>query len=212
MTPGLIAGFVVLLTTAIATIGQAPEPQLPALLTQVGLNQQQRASLEAGRPVAKVLSWGESSEIYVFGAVRISGSPAAYLKSARNVAGRAGSQGYLGIGEISDTATATDLSGLTLDPDDIKALKSCREADCDVQLPSAAIQAFRDSVKWSQPDAAAQANALARGRILDLIREYRRGGNEALGIYRDKEHPARVAKQFETMVSRAAALPEVVPQ
>lgn len=212
MTTWLIAEFAVMLAAAVAAIGQPLEPKLAAFLTQVGLDQQQRASLEAGRPVAKVLSWGESSEIYVFGAVHINGSAAAYLKSARNVTGRAGTQGYLGIGEIPATPTIANLSGLSLDPDDIKALKSCREGDCDVQLPSAAIQAFRDSVNWSQPDAATQVNALARSRVLDLIRAYQRGGNEALGVYRDKEHPARVAKQFEMMVGRAASVPDVVPQ
>jgi hypothetical protein len=212
MMPRLIAGFAVAGAVAVAGIGQPLDPQLSAFLTQVGVSQQQRASLEAGKPVAKVLSWGESSEVYVFGAVHINGSAAAYLESARNVTSRASTQGYLGIGEIPATPMAADLSGLSLDPDDIKALKSCREGDCDVQLPSNAIQAFRDSVNWSQPDAAAQVNALARSRILDLVREYRRGGNEALGVYRDKEHPARVAKQFEVMVSRAAAVPEVVPQ
>src|SRR5262245_19343737 len=37
-----------------------------------------------------------------------------------------------------------------------------------------------------------QVNGLARGMVIDLVREYRRGGNVALGIYRDKEKPARV--------------------
>jgi len=48
--------------------------------------------------------------------------------------------------------------------------------------------------------------------VLDLIREYRRGGNEALGVYRDKQHPARVAEQFETMVNRSATLPDMLPE
>jgi hypothetical protein len=195
-----------------AAPGQAGDPQLLALFTQVGLTAQQRADIEAGRPVAKVLSWGESSEVYVFGAVHVDGSPDAYLKSARDVSRLAGKPGYLGIGELSSPPTVADLAGLTLDADDIKALKSCRDGNCDVQLPSAAIQAFRDGVNWSQPDVAGQVNGLARSRILDLIREYRRGGNDALGVYRDKEHPARVAEQFERMVSRSASLPRVLPE
>ena len=48
--------------------------------------------------------------------------------------------------------------------------------------------------------------------VLDLIREYRRGGNEALGEYRDKEHPARVAEQFQAMVGRSEALPDMLPE
>src|SRR5215468_4363836 len=108
---------------ALAAVGGPVDPQLSVLFGQVGLNDQQRAAVDAGHPVAKVLSWGGPSEIYVFGAVHIDGSPGAYLKSARNVAQLAGTPGYLGIGELPSTATSADLSGLSLDPDDIKALK-----------------------------------------------------------------------------------------
>lgn len=48
--------------------------------------------------------------------------------------------------------------------------------------------------------------------VTDLVREYRRGGNEALGSYRDKEHPARVADQFATLMDRSAVLPRVLPE
>ena len=93
----------------------------------------------------------------------------------------------------------------------MKALKNCREGSCDVQLPTSGIQRFRDGVDWSRPDAADQANALARPGVLQLVQAYRRGGNEALGEYRDKQHPARVADQFQTMIGRASAL-DVLPE
>ena len=179
------------LSFGLATSGQPVESPLPALFTQLGLTPQQRAQIDDGRPVAKVLSWGAASEVYVFGAVYIDGPPATYLKLARDVSRLKGTEGYLAIGELPSAPTSADLSGLTLDPDDIKALKSCREGDCDVQLPTSSIQAFKDAVNWSQPDAAAQVNGLARGMVLDLVKEYRRGGNTALGVYRDKQHPAR---------------------
>ena len=197
---------------AVAAIRQ-PAPQQPsAVFAQVGLTPQQIAAIDEGRPAAKVLSWGGPSEVYVFGAVYIDGSPAAYVKAARNVKKLSGSEGYLGIGELSATATAADLGALALEPDDIKALKSCREGECDVQLPTASIQAFHDAVKWSEPDAATQVNALARRMVIDLVREYRRGGNAALGVYRDKKNPARVADQFEAMVGRSAALSDALPE
>src|SRR5262249_7210804 len=172
----------------------------------------QRAAIDAGRPVAKVLPWGQSSEVYIFGAVHIDGSSRAYLAMARDIAGLAGTPGYLGIGELRADASAADLKALTLDADDITALKSCREGSCDVQLPTASMQTFHDAVRWSQPDAASQANALARGMVIDLLKEYRRGGNTALGVYRDKQHPARVSEQFETMVGRSTVLPDAMPE
>ena len=182
------------------------------IFTDLGLTPQQFAAVDSGRPVAKVLPWGGPSEVYVFAAVHVEGSPETYLEAARDIGRLAGTPGYQGIGEIRDDATVADLSALAFDPDDVKALKNCREGSCDVQLPTTAIQAFHDGVNWSRPDAADQANALARPRVLQLIQAYQRGGNEALGEYRDKDHPARIANQFETMIGRAAALPDVLPE
>jgi hypothetical protein len=150
--------------------------------------------------------------VFVFGAVRVNGSPATYLRTARDIKRLAGTQGYLGVGELGPNATAADLAGLTIDAEDVRALRTCRETDCDVQLPTAAIQELQKAVNWSHPSAAAQVNAVARERVVGLLREYQRGGNAALGVYRDKEHPARVADQFETMVGRAtAAVPDILP-
>jgi len=192
--------------------GRAAPFQPSALFDQIGLTSKQRAAIDEGRPVAKVLSWGESSEVYVFGAVFIDGSPATYLKAARNVARLAGSAGYLGGGELTSNPTPADLRDLSVDPDDVKALKKCREGDCDVQLPTSSMQAFQEKVNWSRPDANDQVNELARGMIVNLVQAYRRGGNAALGEYRDKDHPTRIATQFETMVGRSAALPDVLPE
>jgi len=207
-----IASICMGLPFAFSPIGQ-PAPRQPSkIFAQLGLTPQQVAAIDEGRAVAKVLSWGKASEIYVFGAVRVNGSRDAYLAAARDLGRLAGNPGYLGIGELPATATVADLSALALDADDIKALKSCREGDCDVQLPTNAIRAFQNEVKWSQPDVADQVNGLARRMVLDLIGQYRHGGNGALGIYRDKEHPALVAEQFETMVGRASELPDVLPE
>src|SRR4030095_14135924 len=57
-----------------------------------------------------------------------------------------------------------------------------------------------------------QANALARQELLHLMQAYRGGGNAALGEYRDKQYPARIADQFQTMIGRASALPDVLPE
>ena len=190
--------------------GSAPRDPLK-VFTDLGLTPQQVAAIDAGRPVAKVLQWGGPSEVYVFGAVHVVGSQETYLQAARDVGRLSGTPGYQGIGEIRDDATADDLKALAFDPDDVKALKNCREGSCDVQLPTSGIQLFREGVDWSRPDAAEQVNALARSRVLALVRAYQRGGNEALGEYRDKEHPARVADQFRTMIGRASMLPNVLP-
>jgi hypothetical protein len=94
----------------------------------------------------------------------------------------------------------------------VKALKKCREGSCDVQLPTASIQAVRDTVNFSRPDAAEQVNVLARQMIVTLLRKYRQGGLRGLGEYRDKQHPARVSDELEMMMTRASVLPDVLPE
>ena len=206
----LLLAFTMLPNLAHTRAAAAPVPL--DVFRHFELTAQQIAAIDAGRPVAKVLSWGGPSEVYVFGAVHIDGSPQIYLDIARDIGRLSHAPGYQGVGELRENATVADLNALTLDADDVKALKTCREGSCDVQLPTTAIQAFRDAVDWSRPDAAEQANALARPQLLELVQAYRSGGNHALGEYRDKQHPARVAEQFATMIGRASALPDLLPE
>jgi hypothetical protein len=208
----LIAGFSVVFAFGLAGLGQSSQSQPSRVFAQLGFTSQQVAAIDSGRPVAKVLSWGGPSEIYVSGAVYINASPDSYLAMARDVSQLKKVSGYLGVGVIPENATARDLEALALEPGDIKALANCREGMCDVQLPTAAIQAFHDSVNWSQPDASEQANRLAREMVLQLLAAYRRGGNAALGAYRDRSNPTRVSEQFETMEGRATVLADSLPE
>ena len=173
----LIAG------AAVHAVQRVPLP----IFTDLGLTAQQIAAIDAGRPVAKVLSWGGPSEVYVFGAVRIDGSPETYLEAARDIGRLSGTPGYQAIGEIRDNAIAADLGALAFDPDDVKALKKCREGSCDVQLPTSGMQLFRDGVDWSGPDAAGQANALARPAVLRWCRRMPRRQRGTRGIPGQRE-------------------------
>jgi hypothetical protein len=192
-----------------AAVGRTPPV---AVFTALGLTSEETAAIDAGRPIAKVLPWGGASEVYVFGAVHVDGSRESYLKAARDLQRLRATPGYLAVGELSEDATVADLGALTFEPDDLKALKSCRDGACDVQLPTASMQAFHDAVDFSRADAVEQANALARSMVLRLVRSYRDGGHRALGDYRDKRNPAHIGEQFETMIARASVLPDVLPE
>src|SRR5687768_12220229 len=91
---------------AVTPTSNAAETRVrPGIFTDLGLTPQQIAAIDSGRPVAKVLSWGDPSEVYVFGAVHVKASPETYLTAARDIERLSRTPGYRGVGEIRDDAT-----------------------------------------------------------------------------------------------------------
>jgi len=177
----------------------------------IGLSQEQIADLQTGKAVAKVMKSRTPAEIFVFGAVYIKAAPESYVHLASDFDRLRKLPEYLALSKISNPPQLADLEGFRFDSDDIKALKECKPGHCDVQIPAQAIEAFRQSINWSAPDVEQQVNRLLQLRALERLQEYQRDGNQALGIYVDKEKPTDVSKQFEYMLSYASVLPRYVP-
>jgi len=168
--------------------------------------------IENGKAFAKIVDTGEKPEVVIFGAVYIKAPMKSFVDKYRDVESLAEMDNYLAVGRFSDPAQASDLSSYTLDEDDFKALKKCKTGNCDVQLPARSIEEFKAGIDWSSPSAADQTNALARQAIANLIDEYRKGGNAALGVYQDKDYDLAVAETFETVLSRIEGLTSYLPE
>ena len=178
----------------------------------VGLKDDQIAAIRNGKAVAKVVESRTPDEVFVFGSVYVQSTPEKYLKLASDIDALRKLPSYLAIRKFSDPPQFSDLDGFTLEADDIKQLKNCEPGKCDVQLPTDAMDAFKQSVNWSAPDAANQANQLAQKMALEAIQRYQQGGNGALGTYMDKHHPAAVGETFASLLSRSKALPAYLPE
>ncbi len=177
----------------------------------VGLNDEQIADIEHGKPVTKVLSTPTPGEVAVFGAVFVNASPAQYLKAAQNIDDLRKSKSYLGVRQFSTPPKLSDLEGFALNDDDIKDLKNCKPGDCELQLPAESMGQFKKSINWSGTDVAAQVNSLAQKMALQLLINYQRDGNGALGDYYDKEHPLHVTEQFKSLLGESSSLSNYLP-
>jgi len=178
----------------------------------VGLKEDQIAAIRNGKAVAKIVESRTPDEVVVFGSVYVQSTPEKYLKLASDIDALRKLPSYLAIRKFSDPPQLSDLDGFTLEADDIKHLKNCEPGKCDVQLPTEAMDAFKQSVNWSAPDAANQVNQLAQKMALEAIQRYTQGGNAALGTYMDKHHPAVVGETFTSLLSRSKALPVYLPE
>ncbi len=178
----------------------------------VGLRDDQITAIRNGKAVAKVVESRTPDEVFVFGSVYVQSTPEKYLKLASNINELRKLPSYLAIRKLSDPPQLSDFDGFTLEAGDIKQLKSCEPGKCDVQLPTEAMDAFKQAVNWAAPDAANQVNRLAQKMALEAIQRYMQGGNAALGTYRDKDHPAAVGETFKSLLSRSKALPGYLPE
>jgi hypothetical protein len=178
----------------------------------VGLKEDQIAAIRNGKAIAKVVESRTPDEVFVFGSVYVRSTPEKYLKLASDMDELSKLPSYLAIRKFKDPPQLSDLDGFTLEADDIKQLKKCEPGKCDVQLPTEAMDAFKQSVNWSAPDAANQANQLAQKMALEAIQRYIQGGNAALGTYMDKHHPAVAGETFASLLSRSKALPAYLPE
>jgi len=191
--------------------GQSAEPDT-FYRKYIGLSDDQIDSIRSGKAVAKIIDSPTPDEVFVFGSVYINATPEDYLKFASDIDQLRKLPDYLALRKFSDPPQLSDLEGFTLDDEDIKQLKNCRPGNCDVQLPAESIDEFQKQVDWSGPDVADQANRLGQQMALDALLQYIHGGNEALGTYRDKKHPAAIAETFESLLGRSKALPVYLPE
>lgn len=209
----LMAALPVLLSiTALTGFSQSDINLQSFFENNIGLSQDQIAAIHGGKPVTKNLPSRVPSEVYLFGAVFVHAAPEAYVKFARDDDRMRKLPNYLALGEFSDPPQLSDLKGLSFDDNDIKALKNCKPADCSIQMPTTSIDELHQSVDWSSPDAGDQINQLLRKTALARLLAYQRDGNQALGIYNDKQDPTEVPQQFAFMLSYSSALPKYLPE
>lgn len=177
----------------------------------VGLNDQQIETIRDGKALAKILESRTPDEVFVFGSVYVKSTPENYLKFASDIDALRKVPSYLAIQKFSDPPQLSDLDGFALTEEDVKQLKECKPGHCEIQLPAEAMDQFQKSVNWSASDPSDEVNHQAQQMALQALLKYEQGGNDALGIYRDKNHPMAVADAFRSLLSRSKALPVYLP-
>lgn len=172
------------------------------LTTSVRLTPAERQSLLGGAPVTKMLDADPAREVAVFGAVWIKASPDDYVRAVTDIERLERGESFLVTKKISDPPRLEDFAGWELLQDDFDDLRTCKVSDCAVKISQEALNRLRREVNWSNPSARAQVNQAMREIALEYVTAYRTGGNAELAVYRDRQNPTFVAKEFETMVNR----------
>lgn len=186
-------------------------PSLEALLRErLRFTPAQVSAVERGEAIAVDMASSLAREIVVGGVVHIDAPPERMVDLVKDIERLESGGGFLRTRKLSEPPVLDDFARLELPASDIADLKRCRPGKCDVKLGQGAFDVLK-TIDWQAPDHVAKAKTLARQMALDYVNAYREGGNEELAVYRDREHPQFIAREFTDMVGRVQDLPDPLP-
>ena len=211
------AGFaaILIVVTGGAQSAQSPAP-LPARLDSymkayVKLTPKEQKRLLAGEPVTQLLESDPAKEVAIFGAVWVAAPITRYVEAVKNIEEFEKGDNFLVTKRISSPPRLADFDRLSLPPDDVADLRTCKVGDCELKLGETALTRIQKETDWSKPTATADVERSMRRLALDYVTAYLEGGNSRLAIYRDGARPTFVAREFAAMLDRMPSLTTYLP-
>jgi hypothetical protein len=203
--PAIIVCLLALLTAAAG--GRVQATDVDRFLTEVaGFPASDLTELASGRVIARTTTNGDTGEIAVVAAVVIHSDRERVASYFRRFVTYEDGEVTLQVGEFHRPPQASDVARLTLPDGDIQALRACQPGECEVKIGGAGLLDLQAAVNWDAPDAADQANAFARRRLLAYVSDYLARGNAALVTYNDQSAPVSVADEWRGILQRSPNL------
>ena len=211
--PALRAALVLMVLAGVPGRAQSPPREPEAFLRRyIHLSDSELTAMQRGEVVAKLVDTTNKRELAVFGVVRLAVFKDYFVARVRDTVGYKKNAGVLEIGKFSDPPRPDDLAALTIDADDLKALKTCKVGNCGVRMPADEIERFRTEIDWSRRDAGTRATALARQMLLRYVTAYLAGGDSALAEYHDQKRALSLAEEYRSLVAASPYLAEYAPE
>ena len=168
------------------------------------------AALQQGETIVKPAPVQDKHEVALSGLVSVRASADEFLRSYRESLTQRSNAAVVELGSFSSAPELSDLQTLTLDADDIEALKECAVGNCRIKLSAAMIERFTHEVNWQAADYAQQATQLFRSILVDYVRDYRTRGDAALIEYNDKPDEVRLADEERAVSSVPGYLNDIL--
>jgi hypothetical protein len=168
--------------------------------------------LEHGSVLTKTLDTPDGKEVTTFGAIRVACTADVFAARIREIEKFKASEYVLQIGRFQAQPSAADLAGLTLEPADREAMRTCKAGACGLRLPLAAMDKFRTSIPWGTPAEVDAAAAAMRQFLADEARTYLAGGSAALPDYADRAGTTPRAAAFRGLLRPSEYKAEAQPE
>jgi hypothetical protein len=211
--PGGVAALVVVLGGLLqpsAAAQQAAQTVDQFLFQEVALTREQMAAVERDQVVAKLVPSANDRDVTVFGVVRVD-VPRSFFETwnldfqrSLQMAAR------VRMGIFGSPASAADVAGIVVTPDDFEELRDCRPNSCAQKVPATEMTQMRSSFNWAGRDAPQRVTDYVRERVLAYVTDYRQRGNAAMAVYADRGM-VQSGEVFADMLSESSFLGRYVP-
>ena len=170
---------------------QAWNPRAATFIKQFGFTDAEVASILAGEVVTRDLQTKDDNDVAIVGVVHVDASEQRLVEKPQELEVFLKNGPVIEIGRFNNPPRVDDLVGLSLDPQDLEAMQSCRHGACDFQIGVAAMELVRKA-DWSSRSGSTTFVGLLKQSIVDDLVAYQREGR--MGVYVDNEKPKSVTE------------------
>jgi hypothetical protein len=179
--------------------------------TSIRVTPEERKKLDEGEVLTRTLP-AHGHEIALFTAGSTSATPEELIDSVRGIVELKKGSLVPQIGRFSSPPTAEDLSTLTLDDADLKAIRHCRPRDCDLKL-SAAEVARLQAAPSSNPEVwKSETEKTFRQVLLERVTAYLGQGQSGIPPYDTGDDDTDLTSTFDALLENSPYLRANLPQ
>lgn len=167
--------------------------------------------LDGGEPVIALIP-SEGRHIAIRAATKIDADPGRLIEWTRHIEDFQRSSYVRAIGRFSQPPRIEDLETLTLDEDDLSALRRCRPGKCDVKLDDDEIVRMRMAAEQAGADWRRSVQLVFRAAVLERAQRYLAEGLGPSAAYHDRKTRIHLESEFLALTSDVALVyPSLFP-
>jgi len=176
------------------------------LRANFGFTNDDLRAVESGEIATRALGTDNPAEIAVFGTAHLQVPLEFIVAQYRNLTMFRDNALVPEIGMFSVPPQLSDLDGLSLEEEDMRALRDCRPGDCKVKLPKAMMARFNTEIDWNRSDVRSQVLGLTKAMLVEFVKSYLAEGNGALGNYDDQVPPLDRVQEYQEILREEPSL------
>lgn len=170
----------------------------------------ERRRLLRGEPIS-ILGPSRGHELTIFAAVPVNVDGDRLTAWIRDIAAFKKSSFVLAIGRFSDPPRIDDLASLTLEPDDLEAIRQCRPGRCDMKLTAPEIRRLQRIADDAGDQWKPALNDAFRAVVLQRVQTYVAGGLSALPPLEARREPLSLDASFRRLLQGTELLARGLP-